>query len=543
MADPTTIANTGVDPTTGSYLSKERRIAIFRTRNVRASEAGFGGPQTSAIVVRQNNTIVQLQKEIGTLRKSQSESIAVFQKEIGTIQNNIQVIAANIKDLGGTIRQSNVLLSADAELEKKEKLQEQIQEAKLAEEGVRFGKESQLEAKLQNALLSPIRFLSNKAQSVLSKLQDALVKFFLGWLTINILDLFRAESQNNQNLVGQIFGNIISSITAVFKTLQVINKTFKAIIGTVVGVTKLLAKFLTTGVGLLFKGLGKLATGAVSAGKNIAEGAGKIAAKVAGTEASEQAAKVAVKESGEALGKQAAEAGTKALVKSTAGKFPIISLGTGLFFGGLQAMSGNWDLAAAEVGSGALATIPGWGTALSFGADVGIAAETIRRSTQKGEQTKSAKQKAFVSPTSTKSPATPKPKTATPTTTMAPVSAELSFDASKMMESEGLDFSKPAEFGEVTAPIEPGTYKEQTQQASITPAKTQRIPTPPTKVGVEPEAKPNIVMLSSVPGMQGAPDTVLKSSPGGSSDVPFISSSNPDNFYALYSQVNYNVLV
>jgi hypothetical protein len=35
----------------------------------------------------------------------------------------------------------------------------------------------------------------------------------------------------------------------------------------------------------------------------------------------------------------------------------------------------------------------------------------------------------------------------------------------------------------------------------------------------------------------------MTSSGGAASDVPAISSSNPSNFYTLYSQVNYNVVM
>lgn len=523
------------------------------SRSVISGGGGGGGgdPETSAIVVRQSNTIVQLQKEVGTLRKSQSESITAFQKELGNIQTNLQTIAVNVRDLGNSFKQNNKLLVTDAELERKQQIQEQIQENKLAEEGARAGKESQLEQRLQNAILAPVRLVTAQAQSIFAKLQEALSIFLLGWLTTNILDMFRADSQNNQNLLQQIFNTIVSSITAVFKGLQVINKTFRGIIGIVTGVTKLLAKFLVSGVGLLFKGLGAIAKGIVAAGKGIASGATSIISKVTGTQAAEAAGKAAIKEGGEQVARQAAETGTKVAVKATAGKVPGVSLFTAAGFAAMQAWSGNWDLAALELASGALATLPGPGTAASFALDVGIAGESIRRAMTKGDETKAAKEKAFNNPaaatsssSTAASPAPAKPaSTATPSTPMMPSSAELSFDPGKMKDvPEGMDFSVPAEFGEVAAPVESGGTG-QSQSASITPAKTQSVPSAPAKVGPEPEAKPNVIMMSSVPGAQGRPDTVLASQPGAASDVPSIDSSNPDNFYALYSQVNYNVVM
>jgi hypothetical protein len=59
-------------------------------------------------------------------------------------------------------------------------------------------------------------------------------------------------------------------------------------------------------------------------------------------------------------------------------------------------------------------------------------------------------------------------------------------------------------------------------------------------VGPAPEPTPNVVYKrigSSAQQQSGAAPT------GGSvNEVPSISASNPDNFYVLYSQVNYNVV-
>ena len=75
----------------------------------------------------------------------------------------------------------------------------------------------------------------------------------------------------------------------------------------------------------------------------------------------------------------------------------------------------------------------------------------------------------------------------------------------------------------------------------ITPAQTTKMQTVPFNIGPEPEPKPNIVYApsgSSTPPQQKQPLTI-----GAASDVPNIPSSNPDNFYTLYSQINYNVVL
>jgi hypothetical protein len=74
----------------------------------------------------------------------------------------------------------------------------------------------------------------------------------------------------------------------------------------------------------------------------------------------------------------------------------------------------------------------------------------------------------------------------------------------------------------------------------ITPAQTTKMQTVPFNIGPEPEPKPNVVYAPSAPS---APQQQQPMSTGAASDVPFIPSSNTDNFYTLYSQINYNVVL
>jgi hypothetical protein len=74
----------------------------------------------------------------------------------------------------------------------------------------------------------------------------------------------------------------------------------------------------------------------------------------------------------------------------------------------------------------------------------------------------------------------------------------------------------------------------------ITSAKTNRDPSKRIVVGPAPKSKPNIIYASSR-NQQSSQSVPLKT--GNASDVPNIPSSNPDNFYLLYSQVNYNVVI
>jgi hypothetical protein len=119
--------------------------------------------------------------------------------------------------------------------------------------------------------------------------------------------------------------------------------------------------------------------------------------------------------------------------------------------------------------------------------------------------------------------------TVTPQTPMTPDSRSLSLGSPA--PTAGMQGTKPT--GEVPA-----------QTASTaTPADVKPAPTQPADVkagSLGPESKPPTTVVATVP----SPPPMARPSggAGASTNVPKIRSSNPDNFYALYSQFNYNVV-
>jgi len=79
-------------------------------------------------------------------------------------------------------------------------------------------------------------------------------------------------------------------------------------------------------------------------------------------------------------------------------------------------------------------------------------------------------------------------------------------------------------------------------QTSPPPAQTQSMPTPQQNLGQPTEPAPQVVTLNA-PQTQSSqtPQSSLRS--GSATDIPLFPSGNPDNFYSLYAQVNYNVIL
>ena len=79
------------------------------------------------------------------------------------------------------------------------------------------------------------------------------------------------------------------------------------------------------------------------------------------------------------------------------------------------------------------------------------------------------------------------------------------------------------------------------QTSSLPSAQVQPLPKPTQNVGELTEPTPNVVMMPS--GQSNTQQSSMSQAPTNGTDTPLISSSNPDNFYVLYSQLNYNVVM
>ena len=79
------------------------------------------------------------------------------------------------------------------------------------------------------------------------------------------------------------------------------------------------------------------------------------------------------------------------------------------------------------------------------------------------------------------------------------------------------------------------------QAVPLPSAQVQPLPKPTQNVGELTEPAPNVVMMPS--GQSNNQQSSISQAPTNGTDTPLISSSNPDNFYVLYSQLNYNVVI
>ena len=127
----------------------------------------FGGRQSPQI---QGDSISS------NLIQKNSLALSSVSSQLGGISEQVKLINSSL-----TIIKDNLSLSDD--IQRRKELAARKREAQLAEEGLREGKESELEKKIQFALLTPVRRVANVARGILGRLGEALLYLAGGWLT------------------------------------------------------------------------------------------------------------------------------------------------------------------------------------------------------------------------------------------------------------------------------------------------------------------------------------------------------------------------
>ena len=577
--DLKSVASNGVDPITGSPLSKEVRQAILNSTKI--SSSSFKGDTTFiSQYVENNNQNLQL-------AQTNQQSLIALDTQVKNLNQQVVTLNSGLEKIA-------VLIQQDGASDQSRLISEAERQRRYAEQEIRIGKENEIEQKIQSAVLIPVQKLTPKVQDIFGNVQKALTFLFAGWLTNELVKFFDAKQQGDRSKLTEIKNNIIKHLGIAAGILFTIKGGFNLVIKTLGSVV---AKI--TGL------IGKIITAPIKAVTSTAKSifSGGTAAKGATTAAT----------------KGATEGATSGLLKNTGNVLKGVAkgavnvvLGATEFIGrknegqtNVQAGAGTVaSLYGAEKGAQMGAKLPGplklpgmiAGGAAGFilagkGTDLLTGANAPKPAEKSSEAAKPKinSQKPTPSPAATPTvtatqpkinPATPSPAAA-PTVTAtqpkinpatpspAPTQPEIkstpqtpmtagvgnytfnidtsnpefkrienSFD-SKQSEQKLEVESKTNEqnIPEVTPPTQSNEKK-----LNMQPAQVQNIPKPVPNVGNLPEAKPNVIVTSSGQSPQKS-QKVFPSTGESMTDVPLINSANPDNFYTLYSQLNYNVVM
>ena len=426
--------------------------------------------------------------------------MASYSSPLVSIQGQLDNIRSEVSGVNSGLQGIASLIQTDSALESQRIRLEQDQEKKLVEREIRVGQEEQLQQTVSAALVAPIKKIEPKLTSTFDRATDALKKLFgTGFGLLGISALTKGTAANLRKLT-DIRGIFKSSLGFITSSFSLMRGGFARVVNSIRGVTskvfdiaKDLAKSPLKAVSDLFKNFLKVKPGAGAA----ASGAGA----------------------------------------AVAGGFDILSL----LGKGVAALGGAADVATGQNFDATLAftslLIPQ--TRLITG--TAYAADAIAEVFGGNIFGKNSNQKPGA------------PEAQNPMIPKFEFGKNINFSSLQAFASDKIN-----QFGNMFGfsgdpgpkPGSPQILPEDTMNTlgprSIPvvpykpPAKIQPTQTQTPNVGPPPEPKPDIIYTTTGNQQQGA---VQDQQSVPITDVPLISSSNPDNFYTLYSQLNYNVVI
>lgn len=536
-------AQTGEKPEGGYYTNSERitlqkfslgRIttlprSVFGGRTVAgggggsAAGGGAGGGGAvaagSAIVVRPQTSLVD---------RAQTLQIQTNAGSIGNLQQSLDVIRVQVTELNQGIQNTAKQLQAESALEQNQLKQEQEAERRLAERKIRLGKESELEKNIQAAIAKPIAKLQQTITSLFDRVMGALTTLFFGWLTNQGIETLKAFAEGDTKKLEEIKNTVIKNVLFAIGAFAAVKIGFSLLLRTITGLTLKLASLATRIALAPFR----LGAAALRGGMSTLRGMGS---RTTG--------------SGGALGKTGGVmskflGGVKNLGKGAQGVLRGAGNVASKLFTPIALGVGTYRISQGDIVGGLLS----YGSAIP-GIGLGFAGLDIAREFGLGKGTffgKKEEQPAVTPAATTETPQqTPAPSTAAPQpqqtpsaqpqTPAMPTSSEMTFsvDTANMLQGPSQSLSQETAPSYGTMNVE-GLLQEKPSAANV-----QAPPKPSTPVGTLPEAKPNIIMAGG--GRDRTQTVAAQQEP--LTDVPFIPSANTDNFYVLYSQLNYNVVM
>jgi hypothetical protein len=516
--------------------------------------------------------------------EAQKEQNVKQTQEISGLRTTVEALRTETATLNNGIGSVSNLIQQDAAVEKQQEQQEVLRESRLAETKVRMGKESQLEQSITNALVAPVQALQPKISNIFDRIKSALFTLFAGWLTNQGIEALKASAEGNKTKLEQIRDRVLNAFGDVIKVFTVIRTGFGLIIKTITTLAGRIAGFVTKLALAPIKALTNVLRGA-SPLKNLfggpkpgggVRGPGLLGGLISSVEAFMNFKN---EEYVDAIMNAALLLPTPPIVRGLLMAGVAADSIAEVFSSNLFGKDPNYERKAKEIKAEAekqkkeqnpkekskaststaeVAPVANPQTPL-MGDKKDDKSETDPKNMTPGPVPGSAK----IEPTSDASAApaaastTASTTASSPMTSMAPQASELSLNnppgalvpgqrPDKALTSEQF---KAATQAREEAKVQGLSGKESeiyvaNAAMNVGTPSTANISSPNPKqtpnVGALPEPSPNVIMAGGQGGSQQSP---TPQAPSAGSDTPIINSSNPDNFYVLYSQLNYNVVI
>ena len=204
-----------------------------------------------------------------------------------SVSQQLQNISVSLSSLNFSLANIKDNLGISDSLARQREAAKQNRERILAEQGLREGKESDIEKRIQFALLTPVRRIAAKTQGILSRLTNFFFILAGGWLTNTIIDMINANADGNVDLLNKLKGKLTTGLIVIGATFTALTVGLKKVFGLTAllasrafrfGFNNILRRPFSGIINLLTKQLGKVlgkvGAGAAAAGAGAGVGVG-----------------------------------------------------------------------------------------------------------------------------------------------------------------------------------------------------------------------------------------------------------------------------
>jgi len=537
---------TGTDPSTGEYLSAAQRKALFRKKKISSNQV-FRKPgaivKASPQMLRKSGALVK----VGSSAITSDVDVNVLNARVIVVENQVSFLAK--------------VLDKEAELDKKAQKDRENQALQEEERGLRSGKEKQLESGLFKALISPVKAVGGVAKGILQRLMEFFGLLLVGWLTDKGWKALAAWATGDNQKLEEIRNEVVKTLAIIGGIFLAMNGGIFSILGIIGGVIgavgALGAKILSIAATAAAAIPGAAAVSTLAAGTAVAVGAGLATTKgvtdvarniVTGgskfREAQDRAAakrqQAGISRRGNVLEKRGSRS-----VETSKERTPEQEKAWQEWQKETKRIDSLRDSMRKEIKI-EVAKVKPTGIKTS-GRDRGkpyFTAEDVSKKKEIEQQIRSKYEAMLLDPN-----AKPVVNPVAKTDLLKPKKENV--DKERQAYLKWLD-GRPDEFENqlewetmkqngrapgfsAPAPAAPSIYSSSSPSIDSPSSPSMQIPGPVSSAGN------TTVIYKKIGGSGQAQQQALKT--GSATDVPLIASANPDNFYAIYSQLIYNVVI
>lgn len=417
------------------------------------------------------------------------ERVQATERGIVNLSSSLNGISQQMAQFSVSLQAISSNITAETSLERAKERQEQQQEFLLAQQQIREGKESAVERKIQSSLSAPVQKISAKAENTLGRLKNIFTGVLFGWLALSTVGLINRYGKEVPAKFASVRDSVLLGLNKAGEFLSTIKSALTNTFSTISSISSRVAQHVNVGwFSEPVKSLIEAVKGAFKKFFNVGPGSNKDGtggSDMRGDSTEGSAQNLQMNESEESEKRSETENTT-----STAGLSSLSNM--------LMSQSALSNL--------------GMSTEQTEAEN-----KTSQPTSQKVEPLKINQE-----PVSGSNEVHSEEQEKQPA-----MYGEIK--VSPLENVEGLDIS--------SSPVEAQTTPVTVPQAQVSPIAKQDIS---QKVGALPEPAPNVVVATAPAQQQAQQGYAQGRAPA--YEVPTLLTSNPNNFYAMYSKTVYNVI-